>query len=300
MKMAVVEPAASVPIERGWTMADLAELVKARLTFLVLITTAVGFYLGAPALISLWALSHAVLGTALAAASAAALNQWWEYKLDAIMLRTRKRPIPAGHLLPRQGLMIGALLGIAGIVYLTFLVNLLSAFLAALTIALYLFAYTPLKKLSNTNTLVGAIPGALPPLIGWAAARGTLEGGAWTLFVILFLWQMPHFFALAWLYRTDYARAGFRMISNDDESGLRSASQSVLFCILLLILAAAPSYIGLASVAYLPVALLLSGGFVALAMRFHHERTPATARALFLGSIIYLPLLLGALVLTRE
>jgi protoheme IX farnesyltransferase len=299
MKTAVIEPAA-VPLERGWTMADFAELVKARLTFLVLVTTAVGFYLGWEGPLNFLALAHAVLGTAFAAAGAAALNQWWEHRFDAIMLRTRTRPIPAGRMLPREGLITGLILSLAGVIYLALAVNGLSAFLAALTIALYLFAYTPLKRFSTTNTMVGAIPGAIPPVIGWVAARQTLDAGAWSLFAILFLWQMPHFFSLAWMYRADYARAGFRMMSNDDETGLRSASQSVLFSILLLMIAGVPQYVGLTTIVYLPIALTLSGWFVAMAMLFHKQRTPQNARRLFLSSIIYLPLLLAALVLTKQ
>src|SRR5207244_1964587 len=153
---------------------------------------------------------------------AAALNQWWEYKFDAIMLRTRGRPIPSGRMLPREGLIAGTILGIAGVIYLALAVNLLSAFLAAITIAIYLFAYTPLKRISTANTLVGAVPGALPPLIGWAAARDDLALPGWTLFAILFFWQLPHFFAIGWMYRADYARAGFVMLSGDDSQGGRT------------------------------------------------------------------------------
>ncbi len=299
MKAAVIEPSV-IPLGRSLTMADFAELVKARLTILVLITTAVGFYLGWQGPMNFLALTNAVLGTAFAAAGAAALNQWWEHKFDAIMHRTRMRPIPAGRMRPREGLIIGTLLGLTGVVYLAFAVNFLSAFLAALTIVLYLFAYTPLKKITTANTLVGAIPGAIPPVIGWVAAGNTLDIGAASLFALLFVWQMPHFFALAWMYRADYARAGFRMMSGDDETGLRSSSQSVLFCILLLIIAGLPTYLGLTTIVYLPIALALSGWFVAMAMRFHRERTPQNARALFLTSITYLPLLLAALVLTKQ
>jgi heme A synthase len=171
MKTAVIEPAA-VPLERSWTMADLAQLVKARLTFLVLVSTAVGFYAGWQGAMDFVALMHAVLGTALAAAGAAALNQWWEHKFDAIMVRTQMRPIPSGRMLPREGLIVGAALSVGGVIYLALAVNFISAILAAATIGIYLFAYTPLKRITPANTLVGAIPGALPPLIGWAAARG--------------------------------------------------------------------------------------------------------------------------------
>jgi protoheme IX farnesyltransferase len=293
-----LEPPA-IPLERSLTMADFSELVKARLTLLVVITTGVGFYLGWQGPINFLALTHAVLGTALAAAGAAALNQFRERDFDALMNRTRARPIPAGRMLPREALITGALLSVLGVAYLAVAVNGFSAFLAGLTVALYVFAYTPLKRISTANTLVGAIPGAIPPVIGWVAAGQPIDLGAGTLFAILFLWQMPHFFALAWMYRIDYARAGFRMMSRDDENGLRSSSQSVLFCIALLIIAGLPSYVGLTNKFYLPIALALSGWFVIMALRFHRERSAQNARSLFLASITYLPLLLAALVLTK-
>jgi len=298
MKTAVIEPPA-VPLERGWTMADLFELVKARLTFLVLITTAVGFYAGWRGPMDFGALVHAVIGTALAAAGAAALNQWWEYRYDALMVRTRMRPIPAGRMSPREGLTAGALLGLGGVIYLAVAVNLISALLAALTIAIYLFAYTPLKRISITNTLVGAIPGALPALIGWAAARHDLALPAWTLFAILFFWQLPHFFAIGWIYREDYVRAGFVMLSGRDTEGARTGRQSVFFTVLLLVASVTPVWLGIARLDYLPIALLLGMIFLALAFRFQSRPSVPAARYLFLASIVYLPLLLGALVLTK-
>src|SRR5713101_9149103 len=194
---------------------DFAELVKARLTLLVLLTTAAGFYLGAQSPINYAALFHVVFGTAAAAAGAAALNQWWERKLDTLMRRTRTRPVPAGRMRPAEALTLGGVLSIFGVGYLEVVCNVLSATLATLSIVIYIFGYTPLKRASTANTIVGAIPGAIPPMIGWAAARGAIEAGAWSLFAILLLWQLPHFFAIAWLYREDYARAGFRMISSD-------------------------------------------------------------------------------------
>jgi heme o synthase len=278
---------------------DLIELVKARLTLLVLLTTAVGFYLGAEGPINWTALVQAVLGTAAAAAGAAALNQWWEHRLDALMQRTQSRPVPAGRMRPVDALAIGSALSIFGVAYLAVVCNALSAALAAITIIIYIFAYTPLKLVSTFNTALGAIPGALPPMIGWAAARGTLNAGAWMLFAILFLWQLPHFFAIAWMYRDDYARAGFQMISGNDRTGERSASQSVFFCMLLLIVAGLPAYLGIATVFYLLAELILGGIFVAVAMRFLKTRARSDARRLFLTSIIYLPLLLGALVLCK-
>ena len=280
--------------------SDFAELVKARLTLLVLLTTAVGFYLGAVGAINYIALFHAVFGTALAAAGAAALNQWWERRLDALMQRTRTRPIPAGRMVPRDALIVGSLLAIAGVSYLTIACNWLSAALASLTIAIYIFGYTPLKRISTANTLVGAIPGALPPMIGWAAASGRLDPGAWSLFAILFFWQLPHFFAIAWMYREDYARAGFQMVSRGDESGTRSASQSVLFCIALLLVGGIPAFVGVVNSWYLLAELVLNGLFIFAAMRFLRTQAATDARKLFLASIIYLPLLLLALVLTKS
>ena len=295
---------AAVPAEIGAAMprrfvSDFAELVKARLTLLVLLTTAVGYYLGATRPINFGGLFHAVFGTALAAAGAAALNQWWERRLDALMDRTRTRPIPAGRMSARDGLVLGCVLSVAGIVYLNLLCNSLSALLAAATIVIYIFAYTPLKRVSTFNTLIGAIPGALPPVVGWAAATGRAEIGAWSLFAILFFWQMPHFFAIAWMYRQDYARAGFEMISKGDDTGARSASQAVLFCFLLLFISGIPQFLGLVNAIYLVIELALNGLFIFAAMRFLQTQQAADARRLFLASILYLPLLLGALVLTK-
>jgi protoheme IX farnesyltransferase len=300
MKAVTVESAeAESRNSRSRLIGDLFELVKARLTLLVLLTSAVGFYLGAEDPINWSALLHTVLGTAAAAAGAAALNQWWEHKLDALMQRTRLRPVPAGRMRPTEALVIGAILSIFGVTYLALVCNALSAALAAITIIVYIFAYTPLKLVSTFNTALGAVPGGLPPMIGWAAARGTLDAGAWMLFAILFFWQLPHFFAIAWMYRDDYARAGFQMISNDDQTGERSASQSVFFCMILFVIAALPAFIRMATVFYLLAELILGAVFVAVAMRFLKTRTRSDARRLFITSIIYLPLLLGALVLSK-
>ena len=298
MKTAAVPAEMDAPIPKRF-LSDFAELVKARLTLLVLLTTAVGYYLGASGPINFPGLFHAVFGTALAAAGAAALNQWWERRLDALMHRTRSRPIPAGRMSPRDALILGCLLSVAGIVYLNVLCNSLSALLAAATIVIYILAYTPLKRVSTFNTLIGAIPGALPPVVGWAAATGRADIGGWSLFAILFFWQMPHFFAIAWMYREDYARAGFEMISKADNTGARSASQSVLFCMLLLIISGVPQFLGLVSAWYLAIELLLNGFFIFVAMRFLRTQQAVDARRLFLTSILYLPLLLGALVLTK-
>ena len=306
MKAGVVEKASAVdapPLPASGTaprgLVDFAELTKARLTLLVLVTTAVGYYLGAEVVSGL-GLFNAVFGTALAAAGAAALNQWWEHQFDALMHRTRTRPIPGGRMLPRDALIVGTLLGAAGVLYLALACNALSALLAAATIAIYIFAYTPLKRVSTTNTLVGAIPGALPPMIGWAAARNDVTWASWSLFAILFCWQMPHFFAIAWMYREDYARAGFRMLSQSDSDGSRSGRQSVLFAVLVTLASALPALLGITSGLFLPVVLVLGAAFVALAIRFYVKRTVAAARSLFIGSILYLPLALVALVITKS
>jgi heme o synthase len=296
METNVIEPSRT----RRRVMSDFAELIKARLTLLVLLTTAVGFYLGAKGPINFIRLFHAFFGTALAASGAAALNQWWERRLDALMHRTRTRPIPAGRMLPRDAFILGGVLSLAGVVYLALACNWLSASLAAATIVIYIFAYTPLKRISTTNTLVGAIPGALPPMIGWVAATGRLDPGAWSLFAILFFWQMPHFFAIAWMYREDYARAGFEMVSKGDDTGTRSASQAVLFCMALLLASGFPAFLNIVNHLYLAFELLLNGLFILVAMRFLRTQVPADARKLFLASIIYLPLLLLALVLTKS
>jgi protoheme IX farnesyltransferase len=299
MKTAALEDP-NLAVSRNRVIGDLAELVKARLTLLVLVTTVVGFYLGSESPLNYMALFHVVFGTAAAAAGAAALNQWWERGVDALMRRTRTRPIPAGRMRPLQALVLGVVLSSFGVGYLAIVCNALSAALAAITIAIYIFAYTPLKRASTANTAVGAIPGAIPPMIGWAAARGSIDAGAWSLFAIVFLWQLPHFFAIAWMYREDYSRAGFRMISGDDRSGERSASQSVFFCILLLVVAGLPAFLRIVNFVYLGFELVLGGLFTAVAMRFLRIRNASAARSLFIASIVYLPLLLGALVLTKS
>src|SRR5262245_54529459 len=229
MKTAAIESPTVAPPRHGF-VSDLAELVKARLTLLVLLTAAVGFYLGSEPPIDYRALFHTVFGTAAAAARAAALNQWWERRADALMRRTRTRPIPAGRTAPLQALVLGTVLSRFGVACLAIVGNALSPAVPALTLVIYIFAYRPLRRASTANTAVGAIPGAIRPMIGWASARGDIGAGAWSLFAIVFLWQMPHFFAIAWMCREDYSRAGFRMISTDDRTGERSASQSVFFC----------------------------------------------------------------------
>lgn len=284
---------------RHRAIADFAELIKARLTLLVLLTTAVGFYLGAPASLNVAALFHAVFGTALAAAGAAALNQWWERRADALMHRTKMRPIPAGRMPARDALVIGNFLALVGVSYLAITTNLLSAALSAATIVIYIFGYTPLKRISATNTLVGAVPGALPPMIGWAAACGEVSWPAWSLFAILFCWQMPHFFAIAWMYREDYARAGFRMLSSRDIDGTRSSRQAACFAALLILASVLPALLGLTGPVSFGGELFLGAALFAVAVRFYRRRSARAARALFIASVVYLPIALAVLVLTK-
>jgi protoheme IX farnesyltransferase len=278
--------------ERTWA-GVLADLVKARLTFLVLLTTLVGFYLGTEGSVSLARMAHLMLGTGLLASGAAALNQWLEREHDARMRRTEDRPLPAGRLQPGTVLWVGSVASVAGILYLALGVNLISSVLGVVTLLSHLFIYTPLKRITWWNTIVGAVPGALPPLIGWTAARGSLEGPGWTLFLILALWQIPHFLAIAWMFREDYRQAGFVMLPVVDPTGRRTSGQAILFCWLLLVAAVLPWYLGLTGGVYLAGAVALGLFFMGRAHAFGREPTEQRARVLFYASILYLPLLLG-------
>jgi len=276
--------------------AVLADLVKARLTLLVLLTTAVGFYLGARGAVDGWLMFHALGGTALVAAGAAALNQLLERDYDAKMRRTASRPLPSGRLQPATVALFGGGCSVAGLVYLAAAVNPLTSVLGAVTSISYLFIYTPLKRVSWVNTLVGAIPGALPPLMGWTAARNELSGEGWTLFAILAFWQIPHFMAIAWLYRDEYAKAGFVMLPNVDADGRRTADYAVLNTLALFLASLCPFLLHLNGPLYLGAALLLGAAYCWSAVRFARRLDARRARQLFLASIIYLPLLLLAMV----
>lgn len=272
------------------------ELFKARLTTLVLLTTAVGYCFGnqdAALGSGFWL---ALLGTGFLAAGAAALNQYWERDSDALMQRTVTRPIPSGAIDPSLALGVGVGLAIVGMLELTFLVNPLTGLLGVLTLASYVFVYTPLKRRTTLNTLVGAVPGALPPLMGWTAATGKFGAGGWALFTILFFWQLPHFMAIAWLYRDDYARAGFRMLPVEDTTGLRTGSNAVRHTVALVAFSLAPVAMGLAGFWYAGFALVGGVVFLACAIIFARHMTRGSARRLFFASILYLPVILGALV----
>ena len=281
-------------------MSVFTELVKARLTLLVLLTTLVGFYLGASGPVDYGLMFHALSGTALVAAGAAALNQLMEREFDARMRRTEGRPLPAGRITPAAVLVLGTSLSVVGLTWLLVAVNSMTALLGVLTISSYLFLYTPLKRRTVLNTVVGAIPGALPPLMGWTAATGGIAAEGWALFAILFFWQLPHFMAIAWLYREDYARAGYRMLSGVDPEGRRTAASAVRNTLALLVISLYPYLLGTAGAVYLAGALALGIGFLAFAIVFARSLTERSARRLFLASILYLPLLLGLLVADKR
>lgn len=279
--------------------ADILVLVKARLTSMVLVTTLVGFLFGWRGPIDWLLLFHTLFGTFLAAAGASALNQAFECDYDARMRRTKNRPIPTHRISRDSGLFIGVVTSAVGVVYLSVTTNLLAALLAAVTIGTYVFVYTPLKRVTTLNTIVGAVPGALPPVIGWAAARGEAGLESWLLFTILFLWQMPHFLAIAWLYRDDYRQAGFRMLSSQDTECRLTGRLALLYSMGLLSVSLLPFVLGLTSFWYVPVALVAGLAFSIVAFVFALHGTERAARRLFLMSIFYLPVTLGCLVLAR-
>lgn len=289
--------AATIP-EKGW-FAIYADLIKARLTLLVLLTTLVGFYVGFRGAMDYAQMFHTILGTALVASGAAALNQLLEREHDARMRRTRNRPLPSGRLQPVTVMLFGGGCAVAGLIYLALLANPLTSFIGAVTLITYLFLYTPLKRVTWLNTAVGAVPGGLPPLMGWAAARGELDGGGWALFAILAFWQMPHFFAIAWIYRDEYAKAGFQMLPAVDPDGSRTAQQSVSHTLALLAVSLCPFLFHLAGPVYLTGALLLGIAYLGCAIHFARRLDLASARRLFSASIVYLPLLLVLLVVDK-
>src|SRR5450432_3187940 len=285
--------------EKSWT-AVFSDLVKARLTTLVLLTTAVGFYIGERGAMDFVLFFNTLAATALVAAGASALNQLLEREYDAKMRRTQDRPLPSGRLQPATVAIFGGVSSVAGLVYLALAVNLLTSVLGAVTFVSYLFIYTPLKRVTWLNTVVGAVPGALPPLMGWTAARGELSGEGWALFAILFFWQLPHFFAIAWMYRDDYAKAGFIMLPNVDPDGSRTAQQAVSNTLALLAVSLFPFVFKMAGTTYLAGAIVLGAGFFWCAVHFSRQLTLTRARQLFFASIIYLPLLLALMVWDKK
>ena len=289
---------APLAIERrsGSPVADYIQLAKPRLNLLVVATSAAGYYLGGPPSTDLALMAQAVTGTALVAGGAAVLNQLYERDTDALMRRTRLRPLPDGRVSPADARVFGLVLTIAGLLLLATRANLLAAGLAFATVFIYLIIYTPMKLLTPASTLVGAVPGALPAVIGWAASHGSVGVGGMTLFAIVFLWQIPHFMAIAWLYRDDYRKAGFPMVSVIEPSGVRAGSQAALFAAMLVPITLAAS----TSAVSFTVILALGLAQFALALRFAMARSDASARALFVGSITYLPLLWTVMILGKQ
>jgi protoheme IX farnesyltransferase len=276
-----------------------AELTKPRITTFILMSSAIGFMCGAH-LAPAWswaALLHMLIGTGLIASGTAALNQWYENKGDALMRRTRARPIPSGRLTAREGLWFGVALSAAGFAELSLEVNLLTGLLGLFTLATYLFVYTPLKRVSPISTTIGAIPGAMPPLIGYAAASGRLNFEAGILYAILFLWQFPHFYAIAWMYREDYARAGIRMLPVVEPDGDSTARRIVWFSLALVPMSLAPKFFSMAGNVYLYGALALGAIVLVAGFRAASEHSILRARQVLLASVVYLPLLYGLLVL---
>jgi len=279
--------------------ADYVTLAKPRLNMLVVATTLAGYYMAGPARAHWLVLVHTLIGTTLVASGASAFNQLMEMEADGLMRRTRLRPLPAGRLTARQARVFGLVLSLAGLGELALCVNLLSAGVAAATLLTYTVFYTPMKRRTSLATVVGGIPGALPPMIGWAAVRNSLSLEAWILFGIVFLWQMPHFLAIAWMYREDYKRAGFPLLPVVEPDGASTGRQAVIYAAALLPLSLAPTVVAMTGSLYLAGAAIMSASFLALAARFAWDRTPATARRLFFGSITYLPLLWILMVLNR-
>ena len=275
------------------------ELTKARLSLLVLMTTAIGFWLGMRSADQWLGLILTCVGTALVVGGANALNQWMEQAPDALMRRTQHRPLPTGRLSAEAAFRFGAALSALGMIWLAIAVNMLSATLAAVSWATYVLVYTPLKRRTPLCTLVGAVPGALPPVIGWAGARNSLGEGAWALFAILFVWQLPHFLALAVLYRTDYERAGFPMLPLIETDGRLTARQILLYGAVLLPLSLFPTMLGVAGPVYFYGAMALGCGFFLLAARAAWSYSLDSARQLFQASVVYLPVLLGLLAIDR-
>jgi len=297
---ALAEPVAAFAsrgrVDRLAALRDALAMTKPEVNFLVAIATAAAFALGAAA-------AHApfpwmrffetLAGTVLVASGAAALNQWMERDFDARMRRTARRPVAAGRIDPTLALALGALLSLAGVAILLSTVGGLPSFLAAATLLGYLFLYTPAKRRTPFCTVIGAIPGAVPPLIGWAAARGRLDLEAWVLYLILFLWQFPHFMAIAWLYRDDYDRAGYAVLPRGEGRGRFVALQTMLPLVALIFTSLLPVVAGRGGPLYAIGALVLNLGFLARGAQFAHRRTAAGARALLSASILYLPMLLG-------
>jgi len=287
------------PLSARARVSAYVELTKPRITSLIVLTSAAGFTLGSRGAVNYVALVHAMIGIALLSSGIATLNQYMERDLDGLMRRTAGRPLPTGRLLPFEALWFGIFVTSTAEVYLAVFANLLTALLGLTIIAGYLFVYTPLKTRTTLSTALGAFPGAMPPLIGWTAARGEVDVTAWVLFAILFLWQFPHFLSIAWMYREDYGRAGIRMLPVVEPDGRVTAQQIVSYTLLLLPVSLLPAILGITGKLYLIAALVLGLLFLWTAVRAALSKSNQHARQLLLASVLYLPLLFGVMVLNR-
>jgi len=292
-------PAVAVPVAGGRRVLAYLDLAKLRVASMILVTTLVGFYLGSHGPTDGWLLLHTLVSTALAASGTLALNQYLERDLDAMMLRTRGRPLPAGKLEPEEALVFGNVLAAIGLLYQTFAVGPVAALVTAATTASYLFLYTPMKRWTPFCSLVGAVPGALPPVTGWAAATGGLAVPAWVLFAILFLWQLPHSLAIARMYREDYARAGIRLLPVIDPDGGSTGRQIVINSAALLSVALLPTIVGVTGGVYFFAALILGIMLLGYSVQLARTRLLADARRLLFASLVYLPVLLGVMALDK-
>jgi heme o synthase len=290
-------------------MRDYIALTKPRITWLIVMSTGIGYFYGLPAAatwwdflrnISIFSLLHTVVGTGLIASGTAALNQWYERDADRHMRRTMMRPLPAGRISPGGALAFGIALSIAGFVELWLGCNLLSAGIGAFTLASYLFLYTPMTQRTWWSTTVGAIPGAMPPMIGFAAAAGRITPESWILFAILFLWQFPHFYSIAWMYKEDYARAGIRMLPVVEPDCRSTARQIVLYGLALVPVSLVPTFLGMTGRLYFAGALLLGLWFLYSGVRVAVDRTAVRARAVLIASVLYLPLIYGLMLVDRQ
>lgn len=278
---------------------DYLALTKPRITWLILMSTAVGFYFGLPSFQPLrqpWVLFHLIFGTALIASGTAALNQWWERDSDRFMARTASRPLPAGKIPAVNALVFGAILAALGYIELWLGCNFLTANLGLFTLASYLFLYTPLKRRSPHSTTIGAIPGAMPPLIGFAAARGVLTLEAWALFAILFVWQFPHFYAIAWMYRDEYSRAGIRMLAVVEPDGNSTANRILWTSIVMLPTSLLPMVLAMSGLVYLAAAIVMGAILLYCAIKMFRDRSRENARGVLLASVVYLPVLYAVLI----
>jgi protoheme IX farnesyltransferase len=276
---------------------DYIELTKPRITWLILMSAAIGYFFGHHGTWSVLAMLHTLVGTGLIASGTAALNQWYEREADRHMRRTQMRPLPSGRLTPNKALWFGIALAAVGGLELGFAVNWLTSALGVVTLLSYLFLYTPLKQKTWWSTTVGAFPGAMPPLIGYAAAANRLTLEAWVLYAILFIWQFPHFYAIAWMYREDYSRAGIKMLPVVEPDGESTARQILLYSVLLIPISLLPRWLGMAGGIYVTGALAIGLLFLYAGIQVSFDRTRARARRVLLASVVYLPVLYGLLVL---